>query len=90
MPKKLERKLRAQARKKGFGEERTERYVYGGMRNIGWVPSHQKKHRKNIKGMSEHDVIKMHEADTEIFDVSDMSSEPCRETWRGKGGEEGY
>jgi len=43
MPKELERKLRKQAKKKGFGEERTDKYVYGTLRKTGWKPSHQKK-----------------------------------------------
>jgi len=43
MPIKLERKLKAQARKKGFGKKRTGAYVYGTMRKMGWKPSHQKK-----------------------------------------------
>lgn len=29
MPKKLERKLKAEAKKKGFGKKRTGAYVYG-------------------------------------------------------------
>lgn len=29
MPKRLERRLKAQARAKGFGKARTDRYVYG-------------------------------------------------------------
>ena len=29
MPKALKRKLRREAKEKGFSEERTERYVYG-------------------------------------------------------------
>lgn len=32
MPKKLERKLKAEARKRGYGKERTGRYVYGTLR----------------------------------------------------------
>ena len=47
MPKELERKLKAQAREKGFVKdgltERGRRYVYGTMRKTGWTPSHQKK-----------------------------------------------
>lgn len=43
MPKALERKLKAQAKKKGFGKERTDAYVYGSLRKTGWVPSTQKK-----------------------------------------------
>lgn len=42
MPEAAERNLRAQARKKGFTGERFRKYVYGGLRNLGWVPSHQK------------------------------------------------
>jgi hypothetical protein len=49
MPKELEAKLKRQAKKKGFGKERANAYVYGTMRNkTGWTPSHQK--RKNILG----------------------------------------
>ena len=47
MPKALEKKLKKQAHKKGFGKERTNAYVYGTMRNTGWTPSTQ---RKNILG----------------------------------------
>ena len=35
MPKRLERKLRAQAKEKGFGKERTDAYVYGTMNKLG-------------------------------------------------------
>ena len=34
MPKKLERKLRATARARGFGKERQDRYVYGTLAKI--------------------------------------------------------
>ena len=43
MPVKMERALKKEAKKKGFGKERTDKYVYGAMRKSGWVPSHQKK-----------------------------------------------
>ena len=43
MPEKLERKLREEARKKGYKGERADAYVYGTMRKSGWKPSHQKK-----------------------------------------------
>jgi len=47
MPKKLEAELKREARKKfPKDKERQDAYVYGGMRNIGWVPSHQKKKGK--------------------------------------------
>ena len=39
MPKKLEAKLKRQARKKGFGKKRAGAYVYGTMRKMGWKPS---------------------------------------------------
>jgi len=34
MPKKLERKLFATARKRGYGRKRTQAYVYGTLTNI--------------------------------------------------------
>jgi len=47
MPKLLERKLTAQARKKGFVSDglsdRGRKYVFGTMRKTGWTPSHQDK-----------------------------------------------
>jgi len=43
MPKRMERKLRAEARKKGYGKERTDAYVYGTMRKAGWKPRREKK-----------------------------------------------
>jgi len=36
MPKKLERKLKREAKKKGFGRKRTGAYVYGTLRKLGW------------------------------------------------------
>ena len=43
MPKALERKLRAQGRKKGFTGERLDRYVYGALKKItGWKPGGKK------------------------------------------------
>ena len=48
MPKALERKLKAEARKKGFKGKRANRYVYGTLRKTGWTPSTQKKNRKKI------------------------------------------
>ncbi|HZX14700.1 MAG TPA: hypothetical protein VFF49_09935 [Thermodesulfobacteriota bacterium] len=45
MPKALERKLKAQAKKKGFKGERAAKYIYGTLRKTGWKPSHQKKKR---------------------------------------------
>ena len=41
MPKALERQLKAKAKKKGFGKERTGAYVYGTLRKTGWKPSTQ-------------------------------------------------
>jgi hypothetical protein len=43
MPKKLERKLRATARKRGYGRARTNAYVYGGLRSTGWKPRRRKR-----------------------------------------------
>lgn len=48
MPKAMERKLKANARKK-FGSTtstRARKYIYGTMRKTGWKPSTQKKRKK--------------------------------------------
>lgn len=34
MPKKAERKLRATAKRRGYGEERTRKYVYGTLQRM--------------------------------------------------------
>ena len=47
MPKALEEKLKREAHKRGYGEERTDAYVYGTLRKTGWVPSTQKKHPRS-------------------------------------------
>ena len=39
MPKKLEVKLKREAKKKGLGKKRAGAYVYGTMRKTGWKPS---------------------------------------------------
>jgi hypothetical protein len=38
MPKKMEKELKAEARKKGLTGDRADRYVYGTMRKTGWEP----------------------------------------------------
>lgn len=43
MPKELERKLMAEARKKGLSKKRANAYVYGTLRKTGWIPSREKK-----------------------------------------------
>lgn len=45
----MERKLMAEAKKKGMKGKRMNAYVYGTMRKSGWTPSAQKKGRKNKK-----------------------------------------
>jgi hypothetical protein len=45
MPKKMEKELKSEARKKGLKGDRADAYVYGTMRKTGWVPSTQKKKR---------------------------------------------
>jgi hypothetical protein len=42
MPVEMERKLKAQARKKGFKGDRFRAYVYGAMRKIGWKPKRER------------------------------------------------
>lgn len=43
MPKKLERELKREARKKGLTGERKNAYVYGAMRRLGWKPKREHK-----------------------------------------------
>lgn len=46
MPKKLEKELIDQARKKGLKGERLNAYVYGALRKTGWTPSKKKTNKK--------------------------------------------
>ena len=41
MPKALERKLKAEAKKKGLKGKRANAYIYGTLRKTGWTPSTQ-------------------------------------------------
>jgi hypothetical protein len=50
MPKALERKLKVQARKKGFSGKRVGAYIYGTLRKTGWTPSKKSKKRAGKKG----------------------------------------
>lgn len=43
MPKKLEAKLRSQAKRKGFGKARTRAYVFGTLRKTGRRPRQKKR-----------------------------------------------
>ncbi len=43
MPKEMEKKLKASAKKKGLKGKRAKAYVYGTMRKTGWVPKRRKK-----------------------------------------------
>jgi len=49
MPKTEEKKLKAQAKKKGLKGKRADAYVYGTLRKMGWKPSTQKKTKKGKK-----------------------------------------
>jgi len=42
MPKKLEKALKSQAKKKGLSGEKADAYVYGTMRKTGWKPKREK------------------------------------------------
>lgn len=43
MPKALEKKLKQEAKQKGYTGERADAYVYGTMRKTGWKPAREKK-----------------------------------------------
>ena len=40
MSKEMERKLKATAKKRGYGKERSDAYTYGALRKMGWKPNH--------------------------------------------------
>lgn len=42
MPKKMEKSLKKQARKKGLKGKRKNAYVYGTMRKTGWKPKKER------------------------------------------------
>lgn len=43
MPKALERKLFRTAKKRGYGKKRTNAYVFGTLRDIGWKPKKRRR-----------------------------------------------
>lgn len=43
MPKKLERQLKARAKKKGLKGAKADAYVYGTLRETGWKPKREKR-----------------------------------------------
>jgi hypothetical protein len=44
MPAAMERKLKAQAAKRGFTGKRKDAFVYGTMRKTGWTPKREARH----------------------------------------------
>ena len=49
MPIALERRLKKQAKTHHFGKKRTNAYVYGTMRRLGWKPNRRKQSTKKTK-----------------------------------------
>lgn len=43
MPKALERKLKMEAKRRGFSKKQSSAYVYGTLRKTGWTPTRKKK-----------------------------------------------
>jgi hypothetical protein len=50
MPEKLEKELKAEARRKGLKGKRARAYVYGTLRKTGWKPSREKGATKLLRG----------------------------------------
>ena len=44
MPIRLERRLKRRARALHLGKQRTNAYIYGTLRRMGWRPTRQKQH----------------------------------------------
>lgn len=42
MPKKLEKKLKSEAKKKGLKGKKAAAYIYGTLRKTGWKPNEEK------------------------------------------------
>jgi hypothetical protein len=77
MPEFLERRLRAQARKKGFKGERADKYVYGSMNNMGAMHGSEITAKgREMEAKHERDTMKKHQI-----------REIRIEVHRGKGGE---
>lgn len=51
MPKAQEKRLKAKARKIGLTGDRFNAYVYGSLRETGWVPSVQRKTKEILDGL---------------------------------------
>lgn len=49
MPKKLEKALKKQARKKGLKGKRAAAYIYGALRATGWKPEREKKSKYRLE-----------------------------------------
>lgn len=47
MPKRLENRLKREARAKHFGKARANAYVYGTLRKLGWRPKKRRGKRKH-------------------------------------------
>jgi len=43
MPKAVERKLKSIARHRHYGKKRTNAFVYGSLRKMGWKPKRERK-----------------------------------------------
>lgn len=43
MPDELERKLKAEAKARHYGKKRTDVFVYGTLRKLGWKPKREEK-----------------------------------------------
>ena len=46
MPKALERRLKAEAARRGYSGDRADAFVYGTMRKTGWKPMRERKRLK--------------------------------------------
>ena len=49
MPKELEAKLKRSGKKKGFVGKKLDKYVYGGLRKLGWKPKREKKSKSKYQ-----------------------------------------
>jgi len=49
MPEKVKAKLKRSGKKKGFVGKKLDKYVYGGLRKLGWKPKREKKSKSKYQ-----------------------------------------
>lgn len=62
MPKAMERELMATAKRRGYGKERANAYIYGTMRKTGWKPKGEDDGEDHVREKERHEMRRNAEA----------------------------